>query len=113
MKRKPEKTSSPCDDCPRRETFSFWGCMKRCDKFMSHLAEVAKGKESPCKDFRCGVPEADNSNREMCEKCPIRPAYASRFGKFSKRDVRCVLGIKDRNVYLAPWEIRDDFCYRR
>jgi len=102
---------SPCDVCLEFESFSFQGCMETCQEFLEHLKEVAKKKESPCADFRCGVPGVDSRHRERCEKCPIRDAYArSVGGNFGPKDkTKCVLGIKDPNVYLSTWELNNRY----
>jgi len=108
---KTRKRMSVCDGCEKREDFSFGGCMKNCQKFMSHLQEVAAQNGSPCLDYRCGVPGVNNNHREKCEICPIRKAYSAGVKKSSKGS-KCVLGKKDPIPYLSKWELEREYYYR-
>ncbi|MDX9913288.1 MAG: hypothetical protein RBS77_01780 [Candidatus Moranbacteria bacterium] len=72
MKNNQGNSQSVCDGCRKKKHFSFQ-CMRGCQKFKDHLKTIAGLNGSPCKDFRCGVPAAEN--RELCGACPIRSAY--------------------------------------
>jgi len=106
------KVVSPCDGCPGIDKFSFFGCAKACEKFLGNLKVVAEKKESPCLNFRCGVPGANSEDRERCENCPIRQAYSQSLGKSGDR-TKCVLGKKEPNHYFSKRELGGSRYFRR
>ena len=104
---KKKKTVEPisiCNGCEKIENFSFDGCAQSCKIFFGHLKDVVFAKsESPCKDFKCGVPGANIEKTGICEKCLLLKIYHARVentgGKW-----KCVLGKKNVTRYV----IEDD-----
>lgn len=104
MKASKVRPFSPCHGCEGEKEFSFKGCMRGCEKFLTHLKIVFQKDVSPCRDLRCGVPGAKKDSANCPEGCPLPRVYASRVGS----GPRSVLGKP-----VVPTDYGNDPPWRR